>query len=88
MKVFFVVLWVVLLVGCAELKTLEELEFAALESGDWSAVELREKNMERRKQKRGVSCAAGEIALCEQRVRGMVCQCQSRRDVDDLLGRL
>lgn len=29
-----IVLWAALLVGCAEIKTLEELEFAALESGD------------------------------------------------------
>lgn len=88
MKVFFVVVLAVLLVGCAKMKTLEELEFAALESGDWSAVEQREKKIERRKRQRGVTCGSGLIALCEKRVRGMNCQCQSRREIDDLLGRL
>jgi len=83
-----IVAWALLLAGCAQVKTLEELEFAALESGDWSAVEKREKNMERRKRQRGMSCGRNKIALCEQRVRGPVCSCQSRDDIDDLLGRL
>lgn len=76
----------VLLVGCADLETLEELELAALQSGDWSAVERRERNIARREAQRGISCPSRSIAVCEQRVRGSRCSCVSRDAVEDMLG--
>lgn len=83
-----IVLWAALLVGCAEIKTLEELEFAALESGDWSAVAKRERNIEKRKRQRSFSCGSDAIAVCDERVRGTVCKCRSSQEVEDLLSSL
>jgi hypothetical protein len=74
----------VLLFGCAEVKTLEELELAAIQSGDWSAVEKREQSMARRKARRGPSCPSGSIAVCEVRGGDRQCQCAS----DDSFRRL
>ena len=65
----FLVIAAVLLVGCAPAKTLEELEFAALASGDWSAVEKREQNIERRKRQRSVSCGSDYVPVCTERAR-------------------
>lgn len=79
----WIVACAVLLVGCSSVKTLEELEFAAMESGDWSAVESREKNVQRRKQHRAVSCGSGTVPICEERVRGTVCKCRSDMRIDD-----
>lgn len=76
----------VLLLGCAEMKTLEELELAALQSGDWSAVNDRERAIQRREAQRGPRCPAGDIAVCEKRVRKDVCQCTSRDELRDLIG--
>lgn len=83
-----VVIGVLLLAGCANVKTLEELEFAALESGDWSAVEMREKNIERRRKERGLSCGDDAVPVCQDRVRGPVCRCRSVDDIDDWMSRL
>lgn len=77
-----------LLVGCAPNKTLEELEFAALASGDWSAVEKRERNIERRKKERSVSCGADSVPVCQERSRGTICKCWSQQEIEDWMGSL
>lgn len=86
MKELLLAASLVVLAGCAEFKTLEELEFAALQSGDWSAVEQREKNIARRKAQRGIQCPSGEIPVCVERVRGSRCSCTSRDDIERMLG--
>lgn len=78
----------VLMVGCAEYQTLEELELAALESGDWSAVEQREKLMEQRRARRAASCGAGRIMVCEHRGTDRGCYCSSDDDVRAFLDSL
>ncbi len=80
-----IVVVAVLLFGCADLKTLENLELAALQSGDWSAVERREKNVARRKARQAISCPAGDIPVCVQRVRGQRCSCTSRDEIENML---
>lgn len=77
-----VILGVALLVGCAPVKTLEELELAALQSGDWSAVKMREKSIARRNQRRGMNCGSGAMAVCEERTHDVVCACMSRQDME------
>lgn len=61
------VLWVIavcLLAACADRPTLEELENEALVSGDWSAVEERERKILRRKGESGLNCPDGAMTLC------------------------
>jgi hypothetical protein len=74
-----------LLVGCAEVKTLEELELAALQSGDWSAVEKRERSIARRKARGGPGCPSGLIPVCERRAGNSTCDCVSEQLMQDLL---
>lgn len=86
MKGLLSIFSILLLVGCADFKTLEELEFAALQSGDWFAVEQREKNIARRKAQQGIRCPSGLLPLCEQRGRRARCSCTSRDEIQVLLG--
>ncbi len=79
------VLSVALLVGCADLKTLEELELAALESGDWSAVERRERALAKRRARAANSCPRGYILVCGSRVMQKECYCSSHDSVRDFL---
>lgn len=83
-----IVLAAVLLVGCAETRTLEELELLAIQSGDWSAVENREKAIARRAKQRGPSCASGAIAVCDTLGGQPKCVCSSREDMYDFLNDL
>jgi hypothetical protein len=88
MKGLLSVLSILLLAGCADFKTLEELEFAALQSGDWSAVELREKSIARRKARHSMRCPSGLLPVCEQRGRRARCTCTSRDDFENIMGGL
>lgn len=74
-----------MMVGCAEHQTLEELELAALESGDWSAVEKREQLMEKRRARRGMNCGSGRVLVCEHRGAGKHCFCTSDDGVRAIL---
>ena len=85
MKGILLALSPLLLAACAEFQTLEELEFAALQSGDWSQVERREKNITRRNAQRAIQCPTGAMLVCEERVRGKRCSCMSRDDVNRML---
>jgi len=79
------ILGVALLVGCAPARTLEELELAALQSGDWSAVEKREKRIARRNQQRAMNCGSGATAVCVDFMHDVTCQCVSRQDMQDMM---
>lgn len=52
----------ILLAGCAA--SLEELEREAMQTGDWSAVEARNRVLERREAKRAQTCPAGKKRWC------------------------
>ena len=80
-----VILGVALLVGCAPVQTLEELEVAALQSGDWSAVTMREKSIARRNQQRGMNCGSGAVAVCADHMHDVVCECMYRQDMKYML---
>ena len=80
-----VVLTMALLVGCVEFKTLEELEFAALESGDWSAVHQRERKIAKREAQKAARCPSGHIRVCRNRVRDEQCYCASEEHVSEIL---
>ncbi len=54
----------VFLTGCVSMPTLEQLEDQALLTGDWSAVEQREKLIARRDSRRGMKCPTYMVAYC------------------------
>ena len=82
------VLSAALLVGCADLKTLEELELAALESGDWSAVERRERSIAKRRAREASACATGYILVCGSSVAQKQRFCSSDDSVRDFFDSL
>jgi len=55
----------IVLCACADVKTLEELELEALQTGDWSAVEKREKKLAEKKARQEAGCRATETLLCD-----------------------
>lgn len=80
-----VILGVALLVGCAPVKSLEELELAALQSGDWSAVKMRERSIARRNQREAMNCGSGATAVCVDRMHEVTCECMSRQNMEYML---
>ena len=75
MKVLGLVLTVLLLAGCGTTVSMEELEKQAFLTGDWSAVEKRERALERRKMRRGKFCPGGAVAVCETFAGESNCTC-------------
>ena len=88
MKVLGLVLMVVLLAGCGSYTTMEELERQAFLTGDWSAVEKRERIIERRKMRRGTFCPAGSVAVCESFAGSDRCSCVESDSLRDVLAGL
>ncbi|MDH3747322.1 MAG: hypothetical protein OER97_03870 [Gammaproteobacteria bacterium] len=80
-----VLLGALFLGGCGSFVTMEELEQQAALTGDWSAVEQRERIIARRKAKKGPTCASGQIAYCQSYVGRMQCQCVSQGAIRDVL---
>lgn len=64
--------------GCGSMETLEELERQAEITGDWSAVQKRERIIARREARRPPSCAPGLISYCESYVGSTRCTCVTR----------
>jgi hypothetical protein len=69
------VIAVCLLAACADRPTLEELEKEALVTGDWSAVEEREREIMRRKGQTGLDCPNGAMAICYDYMSEERCMC-------------
>ena len=82
-----IVIALVLLSGCGSFTTLEQLEAEALLTGDWSAVEQRERTIERRKQRAGIQCPPGRTAICESFAGENRCSCASSEVFNTLMGR-
>ena len=75
MKGLGLVLSLLMLAGCGGMVTMEELEQQAVLTGDWSAVEKRERAIERRKQRHGPSCGRGQVSFCEVAMGRERCAC-------------
>ena len=84
MKVLLL-LGVFFLAGCMSRPTREELEAQAFLSGDWSAVEKREKRIARRHLIRGPQCPPGTMAFCERGWGQKRCGCVSNSEMRALL---
>ena len=75
MKVLVLLGACLLTVGCGNYATLEELEEQALITGDWSAVEARERYIAKRKARRAQNCPPGYMAYCESMMSKKKCTC-------------
>ena len=71
--------------GCAAAVPMAELEAEALRSGDWSAVEKRERLLAKRDRNKIGSCPRGATNLCVKKMGDMVCQCVDRMSVQGML---
>ena len=85
MKVLVLVATVFLIAGCGSFTSMEQLERQALLTGDWSAVERRERIIERRKMQRGPVCPTGQVAVCESMVNSMRCSCVESDAISSIL---
>ncbi len=85
LAIFLTALGVLLLSGCSSLASMEELERQAMLTGDWSAVEQRERILARREAERGLQCQSGEISFCEKYVGRTECICINNDEMRDVL---
>jgi len=74
MKVL-VLLGAIFLTGCGTMLSYEELEQQAFLTGDWSAVEQRERIIARREARKGIQCPPGQTSYCETRIGQSRCAC-------------
>ena len=86
MKIFGLLI-LLFVVGCAPMKSLEQLEREAMMTGDWSAVEQREKAVARKAERQGIkmNCPVGYIAYCQGYAGRDECSCVSRRGMEDII---
>ena len=75
------------LAACATPPTLDELEFQALQTGDWSAVEKRERSMARRAVREIPDCASDLVPVCRDSWGENDCHCVSRRSIKEMFSR-
>ena len=75
----------VFLTGRVSMPTLEQLEEQAFLTGDWSAVEQREKLIAKRDSRRGMKCPTYMVAYCEQRLGQKRCACVSKSEITALM---
>ena len=76
----------ILLAGCGSFTSLEQLESEALLTGDWSAVDKRERIIARRKLDAGPTCPSGTIAYCQSFASDSRCTCVEADVIHTLLG--
>lgn len=72
--------------GCASLTSLEELEAQAMLTGDWSAVERRERIIAQRQARKGPQCPPGAVALCMDNIGRDRCSCVKDTVIHSLMG--
>lgn len=75
------VLMLCLLAGCAARPTMEQLELQAFNSGDWSAVEQRERMQARIAKRAPVQCPARLVAVCVNQFGNKKCSCVRSSDL-------
>ncbi len=83
--IFVAALAVSTLSGCSSFQSMEELERQAMLTGDWSAVEQRERILARREEERGLQCPSGHVSYCEKYVGRSECRCISNDAMRDVL---
>ena len=76
----------VFLGGCGSMTPLEELEKQAMLTGDWSAVERRERIIAKRAARSGPKCPRGAVALCVDGAGRNKCSCVGAAAIHTLIG--
>lgn len=79
-----VVLMAACLMACVSAPTLDELVYQANISGDWSAVEQRERLVEKRRASQGLNCPQGLTSYCSHRGASKRCECVNANTVRQL----
>ncbi len=82
---YLILLLAFCLTGCVQTATLEELEFEAMQTGNWSQVEKRERILARRIASRGISCPVGYSSYCENFALEQRCACVSSEQLRNIL---
>ena len=82
-----IALALILLAGCAAVTPLEQLEAEAFISGDWTAVERRERLIARR-ESRKTHCPPGTVGYCAVDFGTNACSCIKSGALRSLLGGL
>lgn len=77
MKTITIVLLACVLIACAPLPTYEQLETEAMLTGDWSAVEKRERAMIRHGSLKPIQCPSEFVAVCINEIGKLRCSCVS-----------
>ena len=85
MKTASILILALLTGACATPPTLEELELKARLTGDWSAVDRRERYLARRTARSPAQCSDGNVSVCSECAGQHVCECVDRDALDALL---
>ncbi|MDJ0910815.1 MAG: hypothetical protein QNI99_16665 [Woeseiaceae bacterium] len=85
LAIFVAAMGMLLLSGCGTFQSMEELERQAMLTGDWSAVEQRERILAQREERRGLQCPSGHVSYCERYVGRQECRCISNDAMRDVL---
>lgn len=78
LKSLMIVALVAGLAGCSSATPMAELERQAIMTGDWSAVERRERILVRKNMARGMACPSGYIGYCDASMGREQCSCVER----------
>ncbi len=71
-----------LITACAPVKSLEQLEAEATVTGDWSAVELRERVLARKAERGGGGqCPSSYVSFCQKFAGRERCECVSKQSM-------
>lgn len=84
MRVITTLMLSAVLIGCAPMPSMDELQAEALASGDWSRVEKRERFLAKYRTDEH-ECPAGTTSFCIRRAAVMKCECVSRSAVSRIL---
>ena len=82
-----IILVLVLTAGCAPMVPLEQLETQALLTGDWTAVEKRERIIAVRNRHSRIQCPPGTFAYCVTHIMDERCSCVSSKAIRSLFER-
>ena len=86
MKTASILILALLAGACATPPTLAELEMQARLTGDWSAVDNRERYLARRSARIPERCSDGNVSVCMDRAGQRACECVDRNALDSVLG--
>ncbi len=73
-----ILVMLVIVVGCAQRPTLDQLEDEALVTGEWTAVERREEIIKKRLEATAPGCPVGLSKDCLEELSGIQCYCIQR----------